>query len=425
MSGMINVSYYKDYRHNYLIVEGKSQETEWYQSRMITDNQIEGLLPCKEKHINGDAFLYYEITSKQNLQNLYEGRKITMKQLRNIFINLKMIEQKLSKFLLNESNLVLQPEYIYADVETEKLYFLYDPFETEGNDMVSFLEFLAEKTDTEDQMAIETVYKMLELATKEQFVMDEVVSWFEEDAEWEEKAADSIQGIPESEDILPFREPPDEEEEERPGSRPAVFSMIAAIALFLPLYAIDRLYVLAEKIQICLYAGLLFCGALFAGSAGFLIYRLLFLGKRGNGYSEEKFPKRERREEERYREIDMDDRTQPKTEQAYGNTVFIPWVESCENKLYGVGKGNKNHIDLGRLPLTVGKLAGSVDMVIEDQSISRRHARFFREGNRIYMRDLNSTNGSFKNGLRLLPNASEVLEPGDEIRLGKLKFIYR
>ena len=75
--------------------------------------------------------------------------------------------------------------------------------------------------------------------------------------------------------------------------------------------------------------------------------------------------------------------------------------------------------------MTVGKLAGSVDMVINDQSISRRHVKFAREGNRVCMTDLNSTNGTFKNGLRLQPNASEILEPGDEIRLGKLKFIYR
>ena len=39
--------------------------------------------------------------------------------------------------------------------------------------------------------------------------------------------------------------------------------------------------------------------------------------------------------------------------------------------------------------------------------------------------DLNSTNGTFRNGMRLEPNASEIIEPGDEIRLGKLKFIYR
>ena len=214
MSRMINVSYYKDYRHNYLIMEGENQRTELYQCRMITDNQIEGLLPCKERHVNGDVFLYYEITSKQNLLNLYEGRKLTMKQLKNIFIHLKMVQEKLSKFLLNERNLVLQPEYIYADAETEHLYFLYYPFETEDNYIVSFLEYLAEKIDNEDQTAVEIVYKMLELATKEQFVLDEVVNWFEEDLEWEEKVNERI---PERENPLSLLEPRDEEEEEKIG----------------------------------------------------------------------------------------------------------------------------------------------------------------------------------------------------------------
>ena len=64
-------------------------------------------------------------------------------------------------------------------------------------------------------------------------------------------------------------------------------------------------------------------------------------------------------------------------------------------------------------------------MVIDEKSISRMHAKFFRDGNKIYISDLNSTNGTFRNGMRLAPNASEMIEPGDEIRLGKLKFIYR
>ena len=85
----------------------------------------------------------------------------------------------------------------------------------------------------------------------------------------------------------------------------------------------------------------------------------------------------------------------------------------------------KHHIDLNRLPLTVGKMAGAVDMVINETSISRMHAKFSKGGNKVYVTDLNSTNGTFKNGLRLEPNASEIIEPGDEIRLGKLKFIYR
>ena len=111
--------------------------------------------------------------------------------------------------------------------------------------------------------------------------------------------------------------------------------------------------------------------------------------------------------------------------QDLGNTVFIPWTESCENKLYSMDKKNKCHIDLEKLPVTVGKLAGAVDMVINEKSISRMHVKFSKNGNNICITDLNSTNGTFRNGMRLSPNASEVIEPGDEIRLGKLKFIYR
>ena len=47
------------------------------------------------------------------------------------------------------------------------------------------------------------------------------------------------------------------------------------------------------------------------------------------------------------------------------------------------------------------------------------------DGNRFFITDLNSTNGTFRNGMRLEPNASEIIKPGDEIGIGKLKFIYR
>ena len=83
------------------------------------------------------------------------------------------------------------------------------------------------------------------------------------------------------------------------------------------------------------------------------------------------------------------------------------------------------HIPLQKLPITVGKMAGAVDLVLNDQSVSRLHARISRYGNRFFITDLNSTNGTFRNGMRLEPNASEIIEPGDEIGIGKLKFIYR
>ena len=100
-------------------------------------------------------------------------------------------------------------------------------------------------------------------------------------------------------------------------------------------------------------------------------------------------------------------------------------IINSDNKLYGIGKSNKYHIPLQKLPITVGKMAGAVDLVLNNQSVSRLHARISRDGNRFFITDFNSTNGTFRNRMWLEPNASEIIEPGDEIGIGKLKFIYR
>ena len=77
-----------------------------------------------------------------------------------------------------------------------------------------------------------------------------------------------------------------------------------------------------------------------------------------------------------------------------------------------------------KLPLTVGKLAGSVDMVLNDDSVSRMHVRFEKMEDEVYMVDLNSTNGTYHNGIRLEPHNKILLEVGDEVRIGALRFHY-
>jgi|GEM_PF-2212676 len=55
-----------------------------------------------------------------------------------------------------------------------------------------------------------------------------------------------------------------------------------------------------------------------------------------------------------------------------------------------------------------------------DFGVSRTHARFERSGSRVFLRDLNSTNGTRLNGKRLTPmNVHEVFH-GDKIEFGRL-----
>ena len=52
--------------------------------------------------------------------------------------------------------------------------------------------------------------------------------------------------------------------------------------------------------------------------------------------------------------------------------------------------------------------------------VGRRHARLFVQGGQIYIEDLDSTNGTFRNRARLAPRQPVALLNGDELRLGSL-----
>ena len=49
---MLDTKYYKDYKHNYLIIKDSNCLSEnVYQRKMLTENNIRGLIPTAEKHI--------------------------------------------------------------------------------------------------------------------------------------------------------------------------------------------------------------------------------------------------------------------------------------------------------------------------------------------------------------------------------------
>lgn len=424
---MLETKYYKDYRHNYLILKDNGCLSEnVYQRKMMTENSISGLLESSEKHINGELLIYYEISSKQSLQSYFAGRTIGIDFLKKFFIQLKMVNDVLQKYLLDGNCMVLLPEYIFLDVGTEEISFLYYPNPEEGS-LSDLMNFFLSGVDNEDMKAVEMVYKITDLIQRDQFALDEVLEWFQDDCyshkektvfqsgRMEEKKNNLQEEVINEDngciDTLVIEKEKKENEKIKKVLLPVILAATGMGAL----------------VYIMNFYHLSYMGKLYLAVGWGMV--ILILGGTAVWYFAPEALKQKKQKEGKETEqssplIPTNERSiQHQTEP--GNTVFIPWAESCENKLYGVDRKNKYHIDLEMLPLTVGKLAGMVDMIIDEQSISRMHARFSRSGSRIYITDLNSTNGTFRNGMRLEPNTSELIEPGDEIRLGKLKFIYR
>ena len=77
------------------------------------------------------------------------------------------------------------------------------------------------------------------------------------------------------------------------------------------------------------------------------------------------------------------------------------------------GAASRSFDGLG--PIAIGRASGC-DLVLGDPEVSRRHARLESENGVVYVRDLESSNGTFFNG-RLLDDVVEIRE-GDEIDVG-------
>lgn len=85
------------------------------------------------------------------------------------------------------------------------------------------------------------------------------------------------------------------------------------------------------------------------------------------------------------------------------------------------GQPREYPIDLPAL--TVGR-ADDNGIVIDDPSISARHARIVIESGRMLVEDLGSEWGTFLGGQRLAPRTRNLVEPGQELRFGEVHVQY-
>ena len=97
---------------------------------------------------------------------------------------------------------------------------------------------------------------------------------------------------------------------------------------------------------------------------------------------------------------------------ASGNLVRVTFKDS-DSKLSSKG-------------LIVGRSSDTSDLYISDASVSRQHARFYKVGDKLFLEDLNSTNGTKLNGKNLskgskgeIKESGEVIIGGVELSIGK------
>ncbi len=373
---MLQTEYVRSLHCNYgrILLEEKPEEKR-YQYCILSRGGIKGLLPCSLRYINGMAYLYFDITSKQNVSQLFQKRCVNRTWLKDFLWSLSQIQLELGRFLLDEHNILWYPEQVFQDLESNIFSFLYIPYYEGESSFGKLLGFLVEHIEYEDEGLVECVYKM-----HEQYDI----------------SGDIYLQAQIFEDAKMLDCPPAAEEE---LSSPAELQQKETLEL----KDEAELQKQSEK-------------------RGF--WHLLE-GKR-------KKEKEMRRNYGQAMELAMsgcavaEDNVYNHEEEDYGRTIFIEEAPKAQIKKYRLYSAEGGMLaQINNFPFVIGKKKEEADLVVEDISVSRIHARIVKEGEDIYLEDLNSTNGTFKNGLRLQPYEKRKLEEGDEICCGKTDLIYR
>ena len=384
---MLNVEYVRSLNCNYeRILLDRMPEEKRYQYSILGRCKINGLLPCSLRYIDGKAYLYYDISSKQNVALLYGGRCITREWVRDFLWSLRHIRQELSRFLLDIDNIIWYPEQIFQELEDNVFSFLYIPYYEGESGFMKLMEFWVEHIDYNDEVLVDCVYRMYEKMERngEIYLQAQIF----EDAECLENTR-----LPE----LVYTMVGESRMEEAGGTAASALPVIDVR---------EEEAQMQEK----------------SPKAGRKGIRGILEGKRS----------RSQKLREDYRQSMQQEMTghavaeKTQYEGTYGQTLFFEdKTEALKQPHRLLTPEGKLFLSLEQPSLSVGKKKGEVDLVLQDASVSRMHARITNEEGDTYLEDLNSTNGTFQNGQRMRPYEKKKLAEGDEIRFGKVVFIFR
>lgn len=442
------VEYISDGNYNYLRINCGEERNDTYVLKMITENEIKGLIPCRLRFINGNTYLYYEIQSKQAIYHRYEIREINYEALKNIFFHLCLLGEELEKYLLDINEIDFDEKYVYQNIETGETYFLFYPDREQKQSFAAFMEYIVKRINHKDAKAVQVSYQLYDLSRKNCILIQEIKQLFEgemiedrterksrnievwkEDTEKEKRAEENriVEKTDEKErwEYKDIEECIDKKEEKFNLGSILIPSVLCIILT--TLICIKMSIELTYNEETLLIAGIV-------ADVGILIgYTIYWFWKKNSKKKENpemEMYNFEKESQEMYR--DSSDRIMRETvewdcngqmEESYGKTVFME--PETENILCGLGKHEKIIIKLEKFPFSIGKLKEEADYVLKDNSVSRLHARFYQEGKNIFLMDLNSTNGTYKNGFKIPPNEKILLEEGDEVAFGKIRFCYR
>lgn len=428
------VDYEADSGKSFLVLtengQGKPDLIE-FQVEMIAKNKIPGVagLTIREKDL--ETRFCYDISGLISLSNFFRRQKVSKADFIKILQNITGTLTGCKKFLLNDNCFVISEKLIFINPESLEVFLIYIPCRSTA-DIVdlfkSFVTNLVIKTaniETDDNF----VQKLLGLMKEEHQCISEFNtaigrsegkmtsdgSTLNGPGARRESAIPAISEAPQAPETAPLAE-----------SKKAV-SYVPAILMLLTI--LSAVAVIVSKVLADLNLASVRPGSSWGIGAAVSVSCLvagsgIYLGlkKRASETIEAKPLPTESNSNQRELVENIED--------VGSNSVNLSNIDETVilntwQQPVLVGNEEEDRIIISKAEFVIGRNLDTCDHAIRDKSIGRAHARIQNENGRFYIFDLDSKNGTFINGDRLVSNKQYELKPNDRVSLANLQFHFK
>lgn len=381
-----------------ILLEPRSKEED-FRFHMLQGHQLDYLLPVQKFYEDGQVRYLYNATEKETFLHYCKGIRLKETAVKQFMVQLLEALVYGEEYYLEEDSYIVNPDYIFLDVTERRYSFCYCPdfVEPIRQQMSNVVAFLMNQVDYEDLAAVKLVYQLYQMLSEDSFSTKKILTYVR-DYHYEQENQRVKQPIitltpelemelsnpivkqnsfePSPASILPqFEEPSHPEVIPHKGAIIFILSSIAFFLLFCLGYAGGLFYTkLGHQLDLMKIVVFVVIMLLVEGAIAWKVFG-------------------EKEETSRSKEL----------------TTY---------RLLPCNDGLAETIWLNQFPFCIGKDSDHCYGTLQSSKVSRQHAVFLMEGGDLYLKDVNSLNGTYVNEKRLLPDNSQVLCPGDYIRFG-------
>ncbi|MTK06757.1 MAG: FHA domain-containing protein [Hungatella sp.] len=429
------VTYRREMKHNYLIIEQDNAQMQRYEENMLKENKISGLLKFQLKQIDNRKYFYYEITSKQPLSRILEFHSINKQELINLSTGIAQILNRLPAYLLKEDQILLQPEYIYIEPEQFFVSLCLIPGRDRkfSAEMSELLRYLLGKINHQDKECVVMAYALYQESVKDNYGMDalaELVSLHNDklEARQEEEECETQSGFTNTEKveiqvIEEFSSPAQNKTTGFGLWKPLIISSVVVTGFSAVLWSVAGYKGILRYWYLVMAAGVLS-----------VLFGFKLTGRNQCQHPVEDSPPKDRSydsEQEEWQTAFYESKEESSVllkstagEESLQTVLLTNSQKDMQVRVFKSASTGIGDIIITYTPYLIGKQEGLVDYVLNGEAISRIHVKIEKEENDYFISDLNSTNGTYVNGRLLETNETVLLNTGDEIFIANFAFIF-